>query len=185
MRRFDVKEVCDFHIVEGKGRPQVCFYITDRDIVQLDPSDMADKKAIGRNLAKHRGLGIIRFSLRGLKHSLFSGAIALVVDRNVTQLHVFDVVTGDAADNGGVARVDIIGNDIADMYASQLAHGGTCRSAHAAAQSQEERGGHDVAHGDVGDGDVFENGAVNGFQRQPATMVEQDIRDGYVFKAAV
>ena len=47
--------------------------------------------------------------------------------------------------------------------------------AQAAAQAQEDRRVHNVAHGDVGDRHVYEQPAVHCFQRQPATVIKDNV----------
>ena len=57
-------------------------------------------------------------------------------------------------------------------------------SAKAGAEAKEERRA-DVAHGDVGEGDVFDNGAVDGFEREAPAAFKDAVGDGDVLETAV
>ena len=58
-------------------------------------------------------------------------------------------------------------------------------AAEAAAEAHEDGAGDDVAHGEVGDGDVFEEGAVYGFEREALAAFEDAVGDGDVDESAV
>ncbi len=58
-------------------------------------------------------------------------------------------------------------------------------AAQARAEAHEDRAAGEVAHGGVGDGDVLEQGAVDGFERVAVAALEDAVGDGDVDEAAV
>src|SRR6185312_1511962 len=99
---------------------------------------MSYEKTICRYLTKHRRLGIVCLALRRLQFGPGRGAAALIVDANVAESHVFNIMTGDAANDRGVARVGVIDNHVADNDTSQLAGSYAFWSAHAAAKPKKD-----------------------------------------------
>ena len=82
---------------------------------------------------------------------------------------------------GGVVADEIVDDDAlerADLCA-------LLGAAQARAETQEERRADDVAHGDVGDGDVFAERAVFAFEREAHAAFEDAVGDGDVLEAAV
>src|SRR5712691_3414119 len=69
--------------------------------------------------------------------------------------------------------------------ASQCAYRRAPGTAHATTEPQKEGRVGDVAHGDVGDGNVFEQSTINCLQRQAATIVKDAIRNHDVLEPAV
>ena len=63
--------------------------------------------------------------------------------------------------------------------------GTAIRPAHAAAQAEEDRRVGAVAHGDAGKGDVFQQCAVDAFQREASAAIEDAVGDGDVLEAAI
>src|SRR5262249_20234398 len=58
------------------------------------------------------------------------------------------------------------------------------RALHAGAQPEEQRG-LDIAHRDIADRYVFERGTVDGFEREAAAAVEDDVGDRDVLESAI
>ena len=63
--------------------------------------------------------------------------------------------------------------------------GNSLRPAHARSQTKEDRRRGDIAHRNVGDGDVFEQRAIDGFERQSLAAFEHAVGDGDVLEPAV
>ena len=83
-------------------------------------------------------------------------------------------------------RRGVVADQIVDDDALERADlRGFLGAAQARSQTQEERGADDVAHGDVGDGDVFAECAVFAFEREAHAAVEDAVGDGDVLEAAV
>ena len=59
------------------------------------------------------------------------------------------------------------------------------QSAHAPAETEKERDIDRIAHGDVADGHVFEQSAIDRLERDAATRIGNTIRDGNVAETAV
>src|SRR3984957_776916 len=91
----------------------------------------------------------------------------------------------DSADDRSETRFGIRADDIADQNAAQSTHRHAGRPAHAAAQAQEDGRGSNIAHRDVGDGDVFEQAAVDGFERESLTAFEDAVRNCDVLETSV
>ena len=53
------------------------------------------------------------------------------------------------------------------------------------APRRRKNGARDIAHGDAGEGDVFNDGAVDGFKREALAAFEDAVGDGDVLEAAV
>src|SRR4029078_11856022 len=70
----DVIERDAIHIVQDERRAELIAEITDLDVAQRDAFRMPDKETIGRQLPKHRWLGIVCLSLRWLQISQLSFA---------------------------------------------------------------------------------------------------------------
>src|SRR6202044_3693215 len=122
--------------------------------------------------------------VRRLFGDLVEGEPALGDDADVGELHVFHVVSWNAADDGGVARVRAVNNNIVDVDAANGANCHAFRRAHTAADTEEKGRVGDVSHGDVGDGDVLNDGAIHRFEREAARPVKDHVRDGDVAEIA-
>ncbi len=108
----------------------------------------------------------------------------LLVD--VRELDVLDGVAGDAADDRAEARFGVVADDVVYEDAAESSY--LCAffgAAQTGAEAEEERCCADVAHGDVGDGDVFAEGAVLALEGEAVAAVEDAVGDGNVFEAAI
>src|SRR5207248_188654 len=105
-------------------------------------------------------------------------------DTDVAESDVFDRMVGNSDDQGAGAGFVVVHDDVADADASQMADGGAGRGVEAAGEAQEKRGLTVVAHGDVGDRDVFQVAAVHVDQRQAVTVIERTVGNGDVAEAA-
>src|SRR5579864_2585889 len=104
---------------------------------------------------------------------------------DVAELQVFNVVAGDARDDRGLPRRAIGYDNVADNYASKPAYRNSLGTAHSAAQSKKQWHVGDVAHRDVGDGDVFKERAIHGLKRQSAATFDHAIRNRDIAESAV
>src|SRR5437763_4350206 len=183
--RADAEKVCARHVAQHEGRSNVRIHKTDYNVAHLKPLHVSDEEAVGGRLAEHEGFGVVRLFFGRVERGLVARAAAAVIDAYVAQADVLDVVSGDAADDGTVARVCVVGDDVAYLDAAERAHRRRLYGpARASAEAEEEGDGH-VSHRDVRDGHVFEERAVNGFEREAARVVEDAVGDGDVLEAAV
>src|SRR5215472_5887531 len=93
-----------------------------------------------------------------------------MLDEDVANLDVFDPMPGNAADHRAVTRGGVRTDDVTDQHPAEDANGNALRTAHAAAQPEEQGGIRDIPHGDVGDGHVLQGRSVYRFKHQPPVM---------------
>src|SRR5947209_5639959 len=137
--RADAEEVSARHVAQHEGRAHVVLNKTDFNVAHLKPLHVSDEEAVGGRLAEHEGFGVVRLFFGRVERGLVARAAAAVVDAYVAQADVFDVVSGDAADDGGVARVCVVRDDVAYLDASERAHRGRLYGpARAVAEAKEE-----------------------------------------------
>src|SRR6266567_966787 len=134
---------------------------------------------------EHAGLRVFVLHLRRLDGSSFSRPSSLVLNVNIVELDVFDRGARNTAEDGAPTCFGIGADNVADHDAPQHSNGYATRTAHAAAQAEENGGRNDVAHCYVRDGDVFEQPSIHGFQRQAITALEDAIGNRDVLEAAV
>src|SRR5208282_2178621 len=115
----------------------------------------------------------------------FGRSAPAVLDVDVIQLDVFDRVAGNAAKDRAQLRIGIRADQIADQHAAQRTDRHASGTAHAAAEAQEDGCRGNVAHGDVGDGDVFQQRAVDGFESESLTGFEDAVGNCDVLEGAV
>ena len=181
-----VDETDAVHIIQHKRRSHVGLEVTQLDIAHLQSLHVPDEKSVRRQLTKHRRLRIQRFPFRRIERGLFLRSAALRVDANVAEAHVFDQITRNAADDRRVLRIGVVDHDVADDHAPQSADFRRLpRATQTRAESQKDGRVADVTHRDVGDRDVFQQRAVDGFKCKPARVVENAVVDGDVFETAV
>src|ERR1019366_6864161 len=133
----------------------------------------------------HGGLWISTLVFRRLIGGVFLGPPALVQNLDIADLHVFDQVARNPADNRAQPGDAIRAHQVADDHPLQGSHRRVIGTAHAVAQPQEDRRTDDIAHRNVGDGDVFEDGPVHRLQRQPLAAFEDAIGNRDVAEPAV
>ena len=86
-------------------------------------------------------------------------------------------VTGNAARGSSLAHGRVVALEVADEDALEGADfGGVFGAAEARAEAHEERAAAEIAHGGVGDGDVFKQCAVDGFERVAQAALEDAVR---------
>src|SRR5438067_214736 len=103
--RADAEEVCARHVAQHEGRSNVRIHKTDFNVAHLKPPNVADEEAVSGRLAEHEGFGVVRLFFGRVERGLVARAAAAVIDAYVAQADVFDVVSGDAADDRTVTRV--------------------------------------------------------------------------------
>jgi hypothetical protein len=77
-------------------------------VIEFDTFHVANEEAVGRRDAEHARFRIHGLVLGGRECCLLLRAATLVYDSNVAEFHVFDIVTGNAADDGAKSRVRIV-----------------------------------------------------------------------------
>src|SRR6185369_13319062 len=83
-------------------------------------------------------------------------------------------------------RDGVVADEVVDDDALECANfRGLLRTAQAGAETKEERRGDDIAHGDVGDGDVLAERAVFAFESEALAAIEDAVGDGDVLEAAI
>src|ERR1035438_2186081 len=185
VRRADAEEVNVAHVIEHKRRTQVRLRGYDLDVVEPDARGMTDVETVRRHGAEHIRFGIACLFFGRLDRRLFFRAAALVPHLHVADRDVLDGMTRNPADDGAEPGDGIGTDQVADDDSLEGAHGSARRPAHAAAQAQEDRRAHDIAHRDVRDGYVFQQRAIHGFQGESLTPLENAVRDGDVTEAAI
>ena len=140
--------------------------------------------------AKHSRLGILVLILGNLDLHLVGGASSDVLDIDIRDLEVFNGVAGNASDVGAVAGGGVVTGDVGEKDAAQRADDGALVAralgpAQARAEAKEDRAADNVAHGDVGDGDVFQQRAVDRFESESLAALEDAVGDGDVLESAV
>ena len=103
---------------------------------------------------------------------------------HIADFHVFDVMAGNAADDGRQLR-GIVAGDIADEDALELAHWACLGSAHASPRRRNS--GEVVTPRMVMPVKVMSSHmrAVHGFKCQSVAVFEDAVRDGDVAEAAI
>ena len=96
----------------------------------------------------------------------------------------------DAGDVGAVLACGVVADDVGNEDAAQGADDGglicgALGAAEARPEAEEEGAGDDVAHGDVGDGNVFDERAVDGLKREAVATFKDTVGDGDVDEATV
>src|SRR5260370_22354151 len=147
---------------------------------------MTDEEAvIGQRRDKHAGFGISVFVFRRLEKGVLFRATTLMLYVDVVKPDVFNFVSRNAADNGSQARGRIRANHVTDVDPPQFSYGYALGSAHAAAEPEEDGGIRNVAHGDVVDGYIFQQSAIDGLQSKPAAEFKDAVGYGDVLEPAV
>jgi len=147
---------------------------------------VAKEEALGWHGAEHAGVGVFGFVFGWADGEGFCGAAAFVLLVDVGELDVLDGVAGDAAKDGAEAGFGVVADDVVDENAAKGSDFcGVFGAAQTGAKAEEERRGADVAHGDVGNGDVFAEGAVFALEGEAVAAVEDAVGDGDVFEATV
>jgi hypothetical protein len=93
-------------------------------------------------------------------------------------------VARNAAENGTVAGIGIVGHDVRDVHPADGTHRSSFGRAHPVAEPQEDGRIGNFPHGDVGYRDVFDMRAIDGFESQTAGAVEDHVGDDDVTEIA-
>ena len=94
-------------------------------------------------------------------------------------------MAGDSADDGTIARIGVIHNNITDVHSPQRTDGGSIGRPHTAREPQKDRRVGNLAHGDVRYRDVLDVRAIDGFESQAARAIEDHVRDRDVAEVAL
>ena len=126
------------------------------------------------------------FQLGELEGWCFGGCATGGLDVDVGEFDVFDIEVGDAAEDGAVLHRGVVALEVADKDTAKRAYvGGLFGAAQARSETEEDGAGDEIAHRDVGDGDVFEERAIFGFKSDALAALEDAVGDGGVDEAAV
>jgi len=146
---------------------------------------VAEKEAAGWGDAEALGIGVDVFLFRWDDVGVIRGSAADGLDVDVGELDVFDEMAGDASEDGSLAG-RVVALEVADEDALEGSDlGGFFGTAKTAAETQEERATDEIAHGGVGDGDVFKQSAIHALERVAVAALEDAVGDGDVDEATV
>src|SRR5208283_145390 len=134
MRRAHTEQVRAVDVDQGKGGAHVGLLRGNLDVAEFEIFDVADEEALGRKLAEHRWLRIFLLALRGLQARRLRGAAANLMQIDIADFHVFDEVSGHAAEDGRQLSRSVAG-DIADEDALESTDSGVFWTAHALAET--------------------------------------------------
>src|SRR5690348_133262 len=102
----------------------------------------------------------------------------------VSDLDVLNRVVGYSGDDRGKQR-RIVARDVADDHPFERADRNTRRSAHPAAEAQEQRAIIGASHRDAGDRDVLAESTVDAFESNATALIEDAVGDGDVLETTV
>ena len=141
--------------------------------------------AVPRLRKEHGRLGINVFGFQRLEGGILLRSATLVQHLDIADLHIFDRVPRNPADDraqpGRAARA----HNVADDDALQGSDRPPVRRPQAPAQAHENGRADDVPHRNVGHRNVFQERAVHGFERQSLAAFEHAVGYGDVAKTAV
>src|SRR5579884_1116321 len=183
--RLEMDEVRALDVVHHDRGPGIFFHRAKFNAAHLDAPNVPEIEAISRHGAEHGRLRVGVLSFRRLDRRIFACAATLIVNDDVAQTNVLNFMAGNAAEDRAEPPAGIVSNQIADADAPQPSDGSTCRPAHAAAQTHENGQVGNAAHRDVADGNIFQQRAIHGLQRQSAAVLKNAVRDGNVPEPAV
>lgn len=188
-RRFgsgDGEEVCAVDVFEMESRARIGSDGGELNVAHLDVPDMAEKEAIARGCAEHVGLGVFGFVFSGTEVYGIGGCASGSLNEDIRELQVFDRVVWYPGEDRAIAGRSVVALKIADQHAAERSDlGALLRAAQAGSEAQKDGAGREIAHGDVGDGDVLEESAVNGFKSDAVAALEDAVGDGAVDETAV
>jgi len=117
---------------------------------------------------------------------IFSGASACGLKIDVREFHIFDGIAGNRGEDGGLVFCCVKAIEIADENPFHCADfGGLPGAAQTRTEAHEKRPGVHVAHGGVGDGDVFKQGTIDGLEGVSLAAFHDAVGDGDIDEAAV
>lgn len=122
-----------------------------------------------RHRPKHPRVRVLVFIL-GRRHVDHVGrGIALVLYEDVRQLYVLYRITRNAAENRGQPGCGVVADQVVNEYPPHRAHlGARFGTTQAGTEPNENGAAGKVAHGYVGNDDVFERSAVYALQCKPS-----------------
>ena len=186
----DGKEVGAGDVLEVERRARVGIHGRDFDMTEFEVADVTKEKAAGGHGSEHGRVGVLVDILRRYGFDEIGVISTLVLDVDVGELDVLDVVVGYAGEDGAELGLGVVADEVVD---DDALHGpddgaliaGAARATEARAEAKEERRADEIALGDVGDGDVFDERTVLGFDGQPHATFEDAVGDGDITEAAV
>src|ERR1700733_5857292 len=155
-------------------------------MAHLYVAHMAEEKPRGRDHTETSRIWIVVFLLRGLSLCVVGRPAARRLYIDVGELQVFDRETGNAGNDRSLALRVVEAGEIADNNAPERADlGALFRTTEPRAQAHKEGRRRKIAHGCVGDGEVFKQRAIHRLECVAAETLEHTIGDGDVNKSAI
>ena len=134
MGRADAEEVSASNVDQGECGTHVGLLRGDFDVAELEIFHVADEESRGGKRPEHGRLWVLLLVLRRLEACHLRGAAAKLMQVDIADFHVFDEVSGYAAEDGRQLSRGIAG-DIADEDALESPHGGIFWPAHTLAEA--------------------------------------------------
>src|SRR5215471_14503838 len=104
--------------------------------------------------------------------------------QNVAQLHVRNFVIGYPGNHRTEQRRTAGRNDIRNAYSPDGTYRRSGRASHARTEANKDGRSYGIAHGEVRNGYVLDDGPIDAQDSQTKTTVKNAIRDGDVLEAA-
>src|ERR1035438_3087231 len=123
-------------------------------------------------------------ALLGIKRGHLSACATCLFQKHVADFDIFDRVTGHPTQNRWQLRSPRT-DYVAEDYATHHARLGVARASHPRAETQKQGSATDVAHGDAGKRDVFDDCAVLALERKSLAPFKYAVGNGHVEKAAI
>ena len=150
------------YFVEIDGGARVGRDRRNLNVAHLQAIDVAEVEAVGGEWAQHGRFGVGVFVLADLDLGLIGCTSAGALDEDIGYFEVFHGEAGNAGDVGAEPGHGIVASNVGDQHALEGADDGALVCPHgalgtaqASAKTHEDGATADVAHGDVGDGDIF------------------------------
>src|SRR5277367_40833 len=136
---------------------------------------MANEEAVRGHRAEHVRVWIASFVFGRLQCRHLRRPATLMMQVNIADLQIGDWMVGDAADDCRVFRCRVIADDVAEDYPAAVTDRNSSRATHTTAEPNKDRSFGDIAHGDVGEGYVFEQCAVFAFERNAVATFKDTV----------
>src|SRR6202034_4753376 len=128
---FHAFEVSAQHMVENERRSGILIRMFDLDPEHLQPANVTNKKSLRGSRSKHAGVWIVCLFLGQLAHGVVFAASALMKDRDVADLYVFDGMVRNSRENrADQRRGGALAGNVAQDHAAQPTHRNLFRSPH-------------------------------------------------------
>src|SRR5689334_23138674 len=112
----DTEAIHTIDIIHPEGWASIRLLVDDLDIAEVNVFDVAHKEAMCRQRAEHSWFRIIVRLFDRLKGRHLRSTAPKLMDVDIADLHIFDVVAGNAADDGGQLCVRSVAGNTAHNY---------------------------------------------------------------------